>query len=133
MFYMARALRKYVLTTPKFFFFLTLTLTIITLFGCGGGGGSDNSTTTNTTTDSTAPSSQSDSINSGATSITRTSVTLTLSATDNVGVTGYCAKESSTTPSSNDSCWTSVISTTSYSATVSFTLSSGSGTKTVYV
>src|SRR3989338_5454119 len=88
------------------------------------------------TSDTTAPSSPSVSINSGASSTTSTSVTLALSATDTVGVTGYCAKESSTTPSSNDSCWTSVTSTTSYSATVAFTLSSGSvgdNTKTVYV
>ena len=86
-----------------------------------------------TVSDTTAPSSPSVSINNGDTSTTSTSVTLNLSATDNVGVTGYCAKESSTTPSSNDSCWTSVTSTTSYSASVSFALSSGSATKTVYV
>src|SRR3990172_4181507 len=86
-----------------------------------------------TISDSTAPSSPSVLINNGDTSTTSTAVTLTISATDNVGVTGYCAKESSTTPSSNDTCWTSVTSTTSYSATVSFTLSSSSGTKTVYV
>ena len=86
-----------------------------------------------TISDSTAPSSPSVSIDSDAVSTTNTSVTLTLSATDNVGVTGYCAKESSTTPSSNDTCWTSVTSTTSYSGSVSFTLSSGFGTKTVYV
>jgi len=86
------------------------------------------------TSDTTAPSSPSVSINSGASSTTSTSVTLALSATDTVGVTGYCAKESSTTPSSNDSCWTSVTSTTSYSATVAFTLDSvGDNTKTVYV
>ena len=91
---------------------------------------------TTTTIDTTAPSSPLVSINNGDTSTTSTSVTLSLSATDNVGVTGYCAKESSTTPSNSDSCWTSVTSTTSYSATVSFTLSSGSvgdNTKTVYV
>ncbi len=86
-----------------------------------------------TISDTTAPSNPSISINNGAESTTSTSVTLTLSAKDNVGVTGYCAKETSATPSSNDSCWTSVTSTTSYSADVSFTLSSGSGTKTVYV
>ena len=40
------------------------------------------------------------------------------------------------TPSTSDSCWTAVTSTTSYSANVAFTLSSGSignNTKTVYV
>ena len=76
------------------------------------------------------------SINSGAASTTSTSVTLTLSATDNVGVTAYYASETSTTPSASSTGWTAVTSTTSYSATVSFTLSSGSigyNTKTVYV
>ena len=88
-----------------------------------------------TTSDTTAPSNitSSNFINSGASSTTSTSVTLTLSAADNVGVTGYYASETSTTPSANASGWTSVTSTTSYSASVSFALSSGSATKTVYV
>src|SRR3989338_2900340 len=86
-----------------------------------------------TISDSTAPSSPSVSIDSGSSSTTSTSVALTLSATDNVGVTGYYASETSTTPSASASGWTSVTSTTSYSADISFTLSSGSGTKTVYV
>ncbi|HLA47649.1 MAG TPA: DUF1566 domain-containing protein, partial [Nitrospinota bacterium] len=89
-----------------------------------------------TISDSTAPTSPSVSINNGDTSTTSTSVTLTLLATDNVGVTGYYASETSTTPSANASGWTSVTSTTSYSATVAFTLSGGSvgdNTKTVYV
>ncbi len=72
-------------------------------------------------------------INSGDSSTNSSNVTLTLSATDNTGVTGYCAKESSTTPSVNDTCWTSITSTTSYSAGVTFTLSSGDGVQTVYV
>ena len=90
----------------------------------------------NNSSDTTAPTSPSVSINNGDTSTTSTSVTLTLSATDNVGVTAYCVKESSTSPLANDTCWTSVTSTTNYSATVSFTLSGGSvgdNTKTVYV
>ena len=61
---------------------------------------------------------------------------MSLSATDNVGVTAYYASETSTTPSASATGWTSVTSTTSYSATVSFTLRSGSvgdNTKTVYV
>ena len=52
---------------------------------------------------------------------------------DDVGVVGYYASETSTTPSASSSGWTSVTSATSYSANVSFTLSSGDGTKTVYV
>src|SRR3989338_7071964 len=92
----------------------------------------NSSITLTASTDGTNPTNQSVSINSGSSSTTSTSVTLTLSATDNVGVTGYCAKESSTI-SANDTCWTSVTSTTSYSANVSYTLSSGTGIKTVYV
>ena len=87
------------------------------------------------TLDTTLPSNTtgSDFINSGTASTDSTNVTLTISATDNIGVTGYCAKESSETPSVSDTCWTSITSTTSYSAGVTFTLSSGDGTKTVYV
>ena len=60
-------------------------------------------------------------------------MTLAISATDNVGVTGYYASESSTTPEGSAS-WTSVTSTTSYSANVSFTLSSDDNEiKTVYI
>ena len=72
-------------------------------------------------------------INSGAASTNSTNVTLTLSATDNAGVTGYCAKELSAAPLGNDTCWTSISSVTSYSAGITFTLSSVEGTKTVYV
>ena len=89
---------------------------------------------TTTTIDTTAPSSPLVSINNGDTSTTSTSVTLSLSATDSVGVTGYYASETSTTPlATASSGWTSGTSTTSYSASVSFTLSTGDGTKTVYV
>ena len=60
-------------------------------------------------------------------------MTLAISATDNVGVTGYYASESSTTPEDSAS-WTSVTSTTSYSANVSFTLSGDDNEiKTVYI
>ena len=85
------------------------------------------------TIDITAPTGSLN-INSGASYTTSTSVTLTLSATDDaVGVTGYYASETSTTPSASATGWTSITSTTFYSASVSFTLSSGDGTKTVYV
>jgi hypothetical protein len=73
------------------------------------------------------------SINSGATYTTSTAVTLTLSASDNVGVTGYYVSASSSTPSASASGWTSVTSSTSYNTSVSYTLSSGDGNKTVYV
>src|SRR3989338_987816 len=85
------------------------------------------------TIDITAPTGSLN-INSGASYTTSTSVTLTLSATDDaVGVTGYYASETSTIPSASATGWTSITSTTSYSASVSFALSSGDGTKTVYV
>ena len=83
--------------------------------------------------DVTAPANPSVSINSGASSTSSTSVTLTLSATDSVGVTGYYASESSTKPASSNSGWKSVSSATSYSGSVSFSLSSATGTKTLYV
>jgi len=83
--------------------------------------------------DTTAPTNPSISINGGAASTTSTSVTLSLSASDNIGVTAYYASESSATPTVGDSGWVSVTSAASYSGSVSFTLSSGSATKTVYV
>ena len=132
---------KVTLNIFPFLLFPPCLLLIAFFTGCGAGDSSkyilpllrNDITNTENTTDTTAPSSLSISIDSGAASTTSTSVTLALSATDDVGVTAYCAKEASTTPSTSDSCWTSVTSTTSYSASVSFTLSSGDGTKTVYV
>ncbi len=88
---------------------------------------------TPSTGDSSAPTDGSITINSGASYTNSTGVTLTLSAKDNVGVTGYYLSSSSSTPSSSTSGWTSVSSTTTYSGSVSYTLSSGDGSKTVYV
>ena len=73
------------------------------------------------------------SINSGASYTNSTTVTINLTATDNVGVTGYYLSDSSTTPSASDSGWTSVASTTSYSGSGSYTLSSNEGSKIIYV
>jgi len=72
-------------------------------------------------------------IDNGTASTTSTSVTLNMTAKDNVGVVGYMTSESSVPPSSSSSDWVSITSTTSYSADVSFTLSSGTGVKFVYV
>ena len=88
---------------------------------------------TPSTGDSSAPTDGSITINSGASYTNSTGVTLTLSAKDNVGVTGYYLSSSSSTPSSSTSGWTSVSSTTTYSGSVSYTLNSGDGSKTVYV
>ena len=84
--------------------------------------------------DSTAPTNPSVSINSNADNTTSTSITLNISATDNVGVVGYYASENSTTPNGDSSGWVNITSTTSYSANVSFTLSDATNvSKTVYV
>jgi len=72
-------------------------------------------------------------INSNATYTNSPTVTLSLSATDNLGVTGYYLSTSSSTPSALDTGWTSVTSTNSYSSNVSYTLISGDGNKTAYV
>ncbi len=71
-------------------------------------------------------------INGGAIS-TVAAVTLAIAGTDAFGVTGYYASESATTPTAGAAGWVAVTSTTSYAATVNFTLSAGDGTKTVYV
>ena len=61
-------------------------------------------------------------------------MTLAISASDSVGVTGYYVSESSTTPAHNASGWVSVTSTISYFANVSFTFSSvDNEIKTVYI
>ncbi len=73
------------------------------------------------------------SINSGASSTSSKSVTLTLAATDGIGVTGYYVSNSSSTPSSSDSGWTTVSSTTNYSGSASFTLAGICGTNYAYV
>jgi hypothetical protein len=102
---------------------LSLSITLIQVPG----------TNTDGEADTTSPANTSISINYNADNATSTSVTLAISATDNVGVTGYYASESSTTPEGSAS-WTSVTSTTSYSANVSFTLSSvDNEIKTVYI
>ncbi len=88
---------------------------------------------TQVASDTTAPINPSISIDSGASSTSSTSVTLRIYADDDAGVAGYFASESDSALSATGSGWVSVSSTTSYSADVSFVLSSGDGTKTVYV
>jgi hypothetical protein len=82
--------------------------------------------------DTTAPNC-SVSINGGASSTNSTTVTLVLSATDNVGVTGHYLSTSSSTPLASAAGWITVSSTTSYTGNVSYTLSNGDGVKTVNV
>ena len=86
-------------------------------------GNISDSATDSITYDATAPAG-SVSINSGSSTTSSQSVTLTLSATDAVGITAYYASESSSTPSLSDSGWVSLGSTTSLYTQVSFNLSS---------
>ncbi len=113
----------------------TYTATITTgVKDAGGNAMSSNYTwsfTTGSAPDTTAPSG-SVTVSGGSSYTNSTTITLNLSATDNVGVTGYYLSDSSTTPSASASGWTPVTSTTSYSGSVSYTLSSGEGSKTIY-
>ncbi len=72
-------------------------------------------------------------INNATTTTTSRTVTLNLTATDNKGVVGYLASESSAPPSTDSTSWVFIDSTTSYSADVSFTLSAEYGMKFVTV
>ncbi|OOP57492.1 MAG: hypothetical protein AYP45_03110 [Candidatus Brocadia carolinensis] len=84
-------------------------------------------------TSSSATPDGSFSINGGAAYTKATGVTLNLSATDDIGVTGYYLSTSSAIPSATAAGWTSIAATASYSANVPYTLSSGNGSKTIYV
>ena len=72
-------------------------------------------------------------IGNPSTYTTSSTVTLNLKAQDNKGVVGYLASESSAPPPVDSSSWVSITSTKSYTADVSFTLSSGEGIKFVNV
>ena len=72
------------------------------------------------------------SINANASYTNTTTVSLTLGATDSVGVTGYYLSTSNLNPSASASDWTTVTSNTSYSATVPYTLITTDGVKTLY-
>src|SRR5205823_12507985 len=61
-----------------------------------------------------------------------TAVTLTLAATDAVGVTGYYLATSATPPAASAAGWTTVTSSTSYTGSLSYALSAGDGTNTPY-
>jgi uncharacterized repeat protein (TIGR01451 family) len=80
--------------------------------------------------DTTAPAAGALTINGGAAATTSTSVTLGLAATDATGVTAYRVAEGSDCSAAS---WVFVSSATSFSASASFALSSGDGTKTVCV
>ena len=82
--------------------------------------------------DTTAPSSPSIIINSGDSSTRTNSVSLSLSAMDDVGVTAYYVSESSSRPAINSRNWHRVTSTPDFHKTVTHTLSDGVGSKVVY-
>ena len=88
--------------------------------------------TTKTSSDSAAPSG-SVAINSGASATASPSVTLSLTATDAVGVTGYYIATTSTPPLAGAAGWNTVAGATSLTTSASYALSAGTGSKTVYV
>ena len=82
--------------------------------------------------DTTAPTSSSFSINSGESTTSSRIVTLSLSATDDVGVVAYWL--SSSYDGSSGTGWVDVTAAAAYSATVSYTLTTTtSDYETVYV
>ena len=74
------------------------------------------------------PTSPSITINGGAASTDNSSVTLSLSALDDVGVVGYYLSTTSSTPTATASGWTAVTSTDNYTDNVSYTLTGAAGT-----
>ena len=87
-----------------------------------------------TSTDSTPPGNLSAFINNGDASTDSATVTVNLTAFDQVGVTAYIIKETSSVPLVSDVDWTDITSTDNYSTTVNYTISDiTDGTKAVYV
>ena len=84
------------------------------------------------TTDITSPTG-SISINDGAYCTNFLTVTLELSADDNIGVTGYYLSTSAIPPAPHTVGWTSITPTTHYQEDVSYTMSNGDGENTIYV
>lgn len=80
--------------------------------------------------DVTAPYNVTASINSGNAFTNTRSVTVNVKGADGTGINGYYVSENSATP--DVSAFSSTYTTKSLSVNVSFTLSSGDGTKTVY-
>ena len=67
-------------------------------------------------------------INANAGYTKSTAATLSLNATDPVGVTGYRISSTATPPLATATGWTAVSSKPSYSGSIGYTLSAGNGT-----
>src|SRR3990172_3620099 len=87
---------------------------------------------TSHTTDITSPAGLI-SINSGDYCTNALTVTLELSAADNIGVTGYYLSTSAVPPDPHTVGWISTTPATRYQEDVSYTLSNGDGENTIYV
>lgn len=87
---------------------------------------------TSHTTDITSPAGLI-SINSGDYCTNSLTVTLELSAADNIGVTGYYLSTSAVPPDPHTVGWISITPATRYQEDVSYTLSNGDGVNTIYV
>ncbi|MBM2835171.1 MAG: hypothetical protein HW406_2332, partial [Candidatus Brocadiaceae bacterium] len=87
---------------------------------------------TSHTTDITSPAG-SISINNGTYCTNSLTVTLELSAADNMGVTGYYISTSAVPPDPHTVGWISTTPATRYQEDVSYTLSNGDGENTIYV
>ena len=72
-------------------------------------------------------------INDGKSLTSNSTVTLSLSANDDVGVIGYYLSTVTTPPAAGAAGWSAVTSTTVFSVQIPFPLGSGDGAKTVYV
>jgi hypothetical protein len=79
-------------------------------------------TTDESNSDTTAPKTPTVIINNGLSSSPDLEVNLLLSASDETGVTGYLASESSTVPATSDSAWVDVSSSTSLSTTTPWSI-----------
>lgn len=72
-------------------------------------------------------------INNNAVYTNSRTVTLLLSATDNIGIIGYYISPNPVTPSANASGWQSVASSKSYTENITYPLDSGEGNKVIYI
>lgn len=81
--------------------------------------------------DTTAPENHSIQINDGDSSTDSNSVTITLTAFDQKGITGYYLSESDSTPDLSDSGWVNVTESETFMDEISFTLTTDTGLKTV--